>query len=94
VDVVKTYCNIGSVYLQQGELERALEMFEKDLKITRNALGDGHVSVADTKQNIGLVYGKLGDEAKQLQLDREAHSIYLQALGPDLPKTKEIARFI
>ena len=58
------------------------------------SFNDAYVSVADTKQNIGLVYGKLGKETKQLQLDREAHSIYLQALGPEHPKTKEIARYI
>jgi len=50
--------------------------------------------MADTKQNIGLVYGKLGNNTKQLQLDREAHTIYLQALGPEHPKTKEIAQYI
>mmetsp|Transcript_42205 Transcript_42205/g.88214 ORF Transcript_42205/g.88214 Transcript_42205/m.88214 type:complete len:83 (-) Transcript_42205:231-479(-) len=52
------------------------------------------VSVADTKNNIAIVYGNLGNQTKRLQLNREAHSIYLQALGPEHPKTMGIAPFI
>ena len=47
------------------------------------SFNDAHVSGADTKQNFGLVYGKVGNKTKQLQ-----------ALGPEHPKPKEIAQYI
>ena len=49
-------------------------------------------SVAETKNSIAIVYGRLENQAKRLQHNREAHSIY--AHGHDHPKNKAIARFI
>ncbi len=46
----------GVVYEKLGNFEKALEMYEMDLEITIKSLGVHHVNVADTKQDIGLVY--------------------------------------
>ncbi len=46
----------GVVYEKLGNFEKALEMYEMDLEITIKSLGAHHVNVADTKQDIRLVY--------------------------------------
>ena len=89
-----TLSNIAGVNNSRGKFQEALANMEKVLEIQLKCLGGSHASVAGTKMNIGLVYCELGNKTKQLQLDREAYSIYLQALGPDHPKTKEIAQYI
>ncbi len=39
-----------------GDLPKALEYFEEDLRISRAALGPDHHAVAATLNNIGAVY--------------------------------------
>ena len=94
MSVAATEKNIGNVLSQKGDYENALLRYQKALDIEIKSLGGAHVSVADTKNNMAIVYGNLGNQAKRLQLNREVHAIYMQALGPDHPKTKGIAAFI
>eukprot|EP00291_Cryptomonas_curvata_P027898 CAMPEP_0172204986 /NCGR_PEP_ID=MMETSP1050-20130122/32320_1 /TAXON_ID=233186 /ORGANISM="Cryptomonas curvata, Strain CCAP979/52" /LENGTH=627 /DNA_ID=CAMNT_0012883725 /DNA_START=2212 /DNA_END=4091 /DNA_ORIENTATION=- len=94
VGVASTHVNIGNVYQAQGEYERALFHLNTGLPVLISQLGNAHVSVADTKQSIGIVLANLGNSSKSLQLYQEAHSIYMQALGREHPKTKGIAPFI
>ena len=92
-DVASTYNNIGNVLESQGKYQEALETFQRALDI-KICLGLEHVLVANTKMNMQLVYGKLGDQTKSMGLYREAHSIYLQSLGQEHPKTRGIAQLL
>ena len=85
---------LGILLLKKGDYENALFRHKKALEIKARCLGTGHVAVADTKNNMAIVYGNLGNQAKRLQLIREVHAIYMQALGPDHPKTQGITPFI
>ncbi len=62
----------------------ALEMYEKDLEITKNALGDSHASVAFTE--IGIMIGNVllqkGDYENALLRYQKALKIREAALGP------------
>ena len=69
-------------------------MYEASLKTKIEALGHNHVSVADTKLNIGIVYSKKGDQTAAKAFYKEAYDIYLKSLGSDHPKTKGLAPFI
>eukprot|EP00291_Cryptomonas_curvata_P024290 CAMPEP_0172173864 /NCGR_PEP_ID=MMETSP1050-20130122/13328_1 /TAXON_ID=233186 /ORGANISM="Cryptomonas curvata, Strain CCAP979/52" /LENGTH=125 /DNA_ID=CAMNT_0012845741 /DNA_START=15 /DNA_END=392 /DNA_ORIENTATION=+ len=65
---------------------------EKVLEIELKSLGPSHVSVAMTRENIGYVYQKLGNLAQARSCIEEAHTIFVQSLGPDHPNTKKAAR--
>jgi hypothetical protein len=69
-------------------------MYEKDLEITRKSLGDSHVSVAQTKQNIGVVHHVQGDQTAAKVYFKEAYEIYLKSLGPDHPSTQGLAPYV
>ena len=87
--------NMGIVFKELGDYEKAFSLPEGtalDIKI--KSLGGAHLSVADTKNNMAILHGNLGNQAERLQLNREVHAIYMQALGPDHPKTKGMAAFI
>jgi hypothetical protein len=73
----------------------ALEMQQKCLEIKRQSLGDSHVSVAKTKSNFEVAFQNTGDQPTASVYFKEAHDIFLRALGPDDPKTRvlPVARF-
>ena len=90
-----TYNNMGIVFKELGDYEKAFSLPEGtalDIKI--KSLGGAHVSVADTKQNIGIVHGKRGDQGLATQYFREAYAIYLKSLGANHPTTKGLAPFV
>jgi tetratricopeptide (TPR) repeat protein len=82
---------MADVLQSQGKLQNALKMDEKGLEIFIQCLGHSHASVAMTKENIRIVHEKLGNTAKAKELYHEAHSIFLQQLGPDHPSTENAA---
>ena len=42
-------CSVGAVYNKMGQNEKALEYYDKSLKIKIRVLGQDHLPVADTK---------------------------------------------
>ena len=94
VAMTKTQNKIASVLQQQGKFDEALKMYEASLKTKREALGEGHASVADTKTNIGIVYQQKGDQTAAKAYYKEAYDIHLKTLGPSHPTTADLAPFI
>ena len=94
MSVAMTYGNMGLVYYNLGNFEKALEMHERDLEIKLKTVGPLHASVADTKLNIGIVYSNKGDQAAAKASYKEAYDIYLRCFGPDHPKITGLAPFI
>eukprot|EP00291_Cryptomonas_curvata_P019709 CAMPEP_0172178010 /NCGR_PEP_ID=MMETSP1050-20130122/15779_1 /TAXON_ID=233186 /ORGANISM="Cryptomonas curvata, Strain CCAP979/52" /LENGTH=390 /DNA_ID=CAMNT_0012850643 /DNA_START=163 /DNA_END=1332 /DNA_ORIENTATION=- len=92
--VAATYKQLGRASDCLGNYAEALRYYEEAVQRQVRFFGPSYVSVADTKQNMAIVHGNLGSQTKRLQLDREAHSIYMQALGPEHPKTKGIEPYI
>ena len=84
--------NMGCVYDSLGKFDNALEIHEKDLEIKIKTVGLRHESVARTKFNIGLVYLQLGNLSQARLQFENAHTIFVQSLGPDHPNTKWAAR--
>ena len=79
------------VYNSQGKYEEALEYYQKDLDITARLVGD-HPSVADSKENIGLVFKKMTKKSEARQMFTEAAGIRRKVLGADHPLTKKSER--
>ena len=84
--------SIGNVCDSQGKYEEALEYYQKSLDIQIRVFGSDNPSVADSKENIGLVFKKMTKKSEARQMFTEAAGIRRKMLGADHPLTKESER--
>ncbi|CAF1390910.1 unnamed protein product [Didymodactylos carnosus] len=77
--------NIGLVYHQQGDYEKALKSYEKSLEIYLISLPPNHPYIATTYNNIGMVYNKQSDYEKALKSYEKFLEIRLISLPPNHP---------
>lgn len=68
--------NLGSVRLEQGEYERALEAMHRSLEIDEHALGRKHPFVAQTLSATAMTYVRSGQTARAKPLLMEALEIF------------------
>jgi len=66
LDQAITFENIGTVYYDQGNYQKALDNFEKSLAIKIKIQGNDSLDVAVSLTNIGLVYRSQGNYPKAL----------------------------
>ena len=81
------YNNIGVVYRDLGDYDKALEYYFKALEITKEVLGEKHPDTASSYNNIGAVYHKLGDYDKALEFYNKALEIRKDVLEENHPDT-------
>ena len=79
--------NMAGVYQEQGDYEKALEYYEKDLEISERVLGSDHPSTATTYNNMAGVYKEQGDYEKALEYYDKALDVRERTLGNDHPYT-------
>lgn len=79
--VTNLYRNLGLIYHQKREYDRALELGRKSLATCLEQFGERHLAVAERYNNLGLTYLELGDYAKALEFHRKALDIRLSLLG-------------
>ena len=72
-EIARAAGNLGLVYLQRGDLDRAAEMLEKSLTI-HEELGD-RAGVARNTGNLGLVYRHRGDLDRAAQMHEKSLGI-------------------
>ena len=89
-----SYNNIGMVYNEQGDYDKALEYYQKALATKEKVLGTEHPSTATSYNNIGGVYRKQGEYAKALDYYTKAYQIFKKKLGDAHPNTKDVRRSI
>ena len=66
IDVATTLNNIGGVYDNKGEYEKALDNYKKCLEIRTRVLGPDSIQVAATLNKIGNVYDNKGEYEEAL----------------------------
>ena len=81
--IALSYNNIGSVYSNKGDYDKALEFFNKALAIWKAKLGEEHTDVATSYNNIGSVYSDKGDYDKALEYYNKALAIWKAKLGEE-----------
>jgi tetratricopeptide (TPR) repeat protein len=79
VDVLHTK---AVLMIHRGELEEALQLYQRILRIQEAAFGPNHSQVAACLTNMGFVHRERGDSGEALPLFQKALSISERALGP------------
>jgi tetratricopeptide (TPR) repeat protein len=78
---------LGMLYVDQGKLGKAEQMYERALQGKEEALGPIHTSTLDTVGNLGILYKDQGKLGKAKQMYEWALRGYEEALGPNHTST-------
>ncbi|QMU29929.1 CHAT domain-containing protein [Adhaeribacter radiodurans] len=85
--VVVPYTNLGTIYFEKGEYDKALTYYNKVLQIQRTLFGDDHLKLVDSYINLGNVYTSKAEYDKALAYFQKSVQIRRSFLGnthPDL----------
>jgi tetratricopeptide (TPR) repeat protein len=77
--------NLASIYEAKGEYDKAIEFYNKALKINEVKLGLDHPDTAATYNNLAGVYRAKGDYDRAIEFSKKALKIYDEKLGLDHP---------
>jgi tetratricopeptide (TPR) repeat protein len=86
-NTASSYNNIGSVYNNKGDYDKANEYHQQSLAIRLKTLGEGHPHTAISYNNIGSVYNNKGDYDKAIEYYQRCLAIRLRTLGENHPST-------
>ena len=70
--------NLGSLYLEIGQIQSAEEMYNRSLNIRVSSLPDDHRDIGQVSSKLGLALYQLGDKGEALKMFDKAWSIYSQ----------------
>ena len=79
------YSNLGLAYESKGDYDKAIEYFQKSLKINLKKLGLEHQDVARDYNNLGVAYQSKGDYDEAIEYFYKSLKIYLKKLGSEDP---------
>ncbi|MBA3012951.1 MAG: tetratricopeptide repeat protein [Desulfobacula sp.] len=82
--------NLGMAYKTLGETTKAIEYYEKALRIDLNVFGDQHPKVAIRYNNLGSAYKTLGETTKAIEYFEKALRIFTTVYGENHPNTKTV----
>ncbi|MCF8335331.1 MAG: CHAT domain-containing protein [Bacteroidales bacterium] len=78
-DSIEQFKREGINYARQGALEKAKELFRKELKYKKKTYSNNHPQIAHTYVNLGVVYKEQGRLDEALKLYEKAKKIYRNA---------------
>lgn len=80
----RKFIQIGLVYDNQGEYDKALEYYERAHSIRQKVHGNNDPTLATTYNNIGSIYDNQGDYSKALEYYQKARDILRNTQKKDL----------
>jgi tetratricopeptide (TPR) repeat protein len=91
---LQTVNNLGNLYVDQGELVEAEQMYERALRGYEKALGADHIMIyipaLNTKWNFGSLYERQANFIKARTMYSKAVLGYGKVFGPDHPRSRSI----
>ena len=78
---------MGAATSKKGQDDRAIELYERALRIQEATLGEMHADTAATISSMGASYSKKGQYDRAIAATERALRICLEALGPHHPQT-------
>ena len=91
-DVGKLRNNLGVVYRNLGQYDKARDLLEAALESAVKNFGPEHPNVAVRQNNLAYVLKNLGEKEAAVQLMQKAYALRLKLLGPEHPYTKSSAK--
>ena len=79
------YNNIGNIFINQGDYEKALQYYNMALQICERSLSNGHSFMATLYNNIALVYQKRGAYVDALEKNKKSLLIIEKKYGQRYP---------
>ena len=79
--------SMGVSYSNKGQNDRAIELYERALRIQMATFGEMHAGTAATICSMGTSYSGKGQDDRAIELHERALRICLQVLGPHHPQT-------
>ena len=79
------YNNLGLAYENKGDYDKAIEYFQKSLKINLKKLGSEHPNVALNYNNLGFACDGKGDYDEAIEYYKKSLEMNLKKLGPEHP---------
>jgi len=93
-NVAKALNNLGSVWHNLGEPNKAIEYYLKALLIDSLFYEGGHPDLAIDFYNIGSSYFQLGQQEKAKEYFKKAYDIFYKSLGPGHPETENACEWL
>ncbi len=81
------YNSHGISYYNKGDYDKALEAFNKSLKIRLATIGENNPATATSYNNIGLAWKSKGEYDKAIEFYEKALKIQLATIGENSPAT-------
>ncbi|SEK92197.1 CHAT domain-containing protein [Aquimarina amphilecti] len=75
------YDNIGEVFTKNGENTKAIEYYNKSIKIGTKLFGENYIKNAKSYQNIGILYNDKKEYEKSLSYYQKSIKIHINAYG-------------
>ena len=79
------FYQLGRIKNKQGDYEKAISFYEKELEIDQKAFSTNPIALAYTYNNIGAVYDNMKDYTQARLCYEKALEIYQKHLPPDHP---------
>ena len=80
-DTAMSYCNIGVVYGNLGEYDKALEYFNKALEIYKAILGESHPYTQTILRNIAIAKQKLEESQGKTEEPKKKKGFWSRLFG-------------
>ena len=90
IDDTEILSDYARIYYISGEPDKAIEYYEKSLKIKLATLGENHPSTATSYNNIGLTWDSKGEYDKAIEYYEKALSILNSVFANGHPNIKVI----
>ncbi|CAF4138886.1 unnamed protein product, partial [Rotaria sordida] len=88
---VRSFNNIGSVYNDRGEFDRALDYYERGLQIVENNKIEANILKAQLLWNCGVLKDRMGDDEAAFSFYIRADDMYSQFLPIHHPTCEKSA---
>ncbi len=89
-DLFRILANLGGVYSQMGDLDKAEQFIQRGLEIQEKLAGADHPNVATVLNNLAIIAKTKGDNRKAEALYERAIAIREKALGPNDPQVARL----
>jgi CHAT domain-containing protein len=80
-DLALTLNNLGMLYRDAGQIDRALPMLRQAMEIRKKQVGESHADYALAANNLAAVLGAKGDHKEALRLQQIAVDVWKRTLG-------------